>query len=206
MRLVTYVFVLASLLLCGRAQAGLLGTSVNSQYYAYNGPYDFAGSPASFTANGTVQETFCSGCPEGFSLAVSDTQIVYQLFGSGGYWSDSGPALNSGGLYIDNGNLLTFAGATISNVLLDSASSVAGFTASNVTFNDGNIAVDWAGLTGIASGEEIILDVSTATPSSTPEPAEWAILLTGLAVAGSWYHRRLQKSAFGNSAKEGTMQ
>ena len=166
------------------AYAGLLGSTVVSQYYAYGGTYNSEGSPTSFVANGTVQETFCSACSGslGFNLTVTDTQIDYVLFGQGP-WSTSPVSLNSGGLYITNGNLLSFTGATITGVTIDSSTFLPGFTASNLTFNSGNIAIDWQDLG--ANGEQLVLDVtSTSAASSVPEPAAWITMLAGFAGLG----------------------
>jgi hypothetical protein len=165
----------------GHAYAGLLGSDVVSQYYAYGGAYSGYGSPTSFVANGTVQETFCGACGSiGFNLTVTDTQISYVLFGTGP-WSPSGTSLNSGGLFITNGNLLTFTGVTIMGVTLDGASNVPGFTAANVTFNSGNIAIDWQNLGN--GGEQVILDV-TSSGASVPEPGAWITMLAGFAGIG----------------------
>jgi hypothetical protein len=193
-----FVAFLLALVGSSSAYAGLLGSSVVSQYYAYGAPYSGAGSPASFIADGTVQQTFCSGCPEGFDLSVSDTQVIYQMLVDG-YWSASSTSLDSGGLYIANGNLLTFTGVTISGVTLDPASDVPGFTSSDVTFNAGNIAVDWAGLSGISAGDEIILDVTTASP--VPEPAAWTLILAGLVCTAVGCGRRRLRSGGAISAR-----
>jgi hypothetical protein len=112
---------------------------------------------------------------------VTDTQIDYTMLSVNGYWSTSGTSLNSGGLFIANGNLLTFTGVTITGVTLDAASNVPGFTSANVTFNSGNVAVDWAGLTGIPQGSQVILDVTSTGGSSVPEPAAWITMLAGFA-------------------------
>ncbi len=168
----------------GHAYAGLLGSDVVSQYYAYGGTYTGLGSPTSFVANGTVQEFFCSGCDLtqtiGFNLPVTATQSSYVLVGTGP-WSPSATSLNSGGLFITNGNLLTFTGVTIMGVTLDAASNVPGFTAANVTFNSGNIAIDWQNLGN--GGEQVILDV-TSSGASVPEPGAWITMLAGFAGIG----------------------
>ena len=173
----------------GHAYAGLIGAGVTSQYYAYGGVYNGFGSPTSFVANGTVQDSFCtSSCPEGFNLTVSNTQIDYSLVGTGP-WSASTTSLSSGGLFIANGNLLTFTGVTITGVTLDAASTVPGLTQSNITFNAGNIAIDWAGLS--TGGQQVILDVTTTSTTSTPEPAVWITTLAGCAMIAA---RRLKRS------------
>ncbi len=178
---------LLSASLCTTASAGLLGSTVTSQYYAYGGTYDGFGSPGTFVADGTVQQTFCgSGCGEGFDLTVTGTQIIYTMLDNAGYWSTSSTSLDSDGLFIQNGNLLTFNGTTITSVSLDPSSNLPGFTASDVTFNADNVAVDWAGLSGIAAGDEVVLDINTNARSSvTPEPTSIGLLGTGLlAIAG----------------------
>ncbi|HKM68432.1 MAG TPA: PEP-CTERM sorting domain-containing protein [Candidatus Acidoferrum sp.] len=175
--------ILAALVLCcaGNAYADLTGSTVTSQYYAYGAAYNGYGSPGTFVANGTVQETFCATvCPEGFNLTITNNQIDYSFFGSGGDWSASATSLSSGGLFIANGNLLTFSGVTILGVTLDGASNVPGFSATNVTFNANNIATDWAGLTGIVPGENVILDVTTSS-TAVPEPGSLLLFGTGLA-------------------------
>jgi hypothetical protein len=176
----------ASITCCAaHAYAGMIGTSVTSQYYDNGTTYSLFGSPSTFVANGTVQESFCgSGCPEGFDLTITDNQIDYVLFGSRGFWSESVPSLNSGGLFIANGNLLTFSGISISSVTLDGSSDVPGFTAANVTFNANNVAINWAGVTGIAPGDAVVLDVTSSSPSVTPEPATWINILIGFAGVG----------------------
>jgi hypothetical protein len=174
----------------------MIGSSVTSQYYDAGTTYNSFGSPTTFVANGTVQETFCgSGCPEGFNLTITNNQIDYVLFGSGGFWSPSGPSLNSGGLFIANGNLLTFSGISISGVTLNGSSDIPGFTASHVTFNANNVAIDWAGLTGIAPGDEVVLDVTSSSSSATPEPAAWINMLIGFTGIGLLQRFRRRSAA-----------
>ena len=162
------------------AHAGLIGSSVTSQYYAYGGAYTGLGSPASFVADGTSQQAFCAACAQGFLLSVTDTQVIYE-FSNNAAWSGSSASLNSGGLYIDNGNLLSFLGVTIDSVTLDAASTVTGFALSNVTFNSGAIAVSWQNLGASGQGQKVILNIGSSG-GSVPEPGTFA--LAGLALMG----------------------
>jgi hypothetical protein len=76
--------------------------------------------------------------------------------------------------------LLTFTGVTISGATLDASSDVPDLTSANVTFNSANIAIDWAGLSGIAAGDEVILDVTTSGGSAVPEPTTLSLFGAGL--------------------------
>lgn len=166
------------------AHAGLVGSNVTSQYYSYGGIYNGYGSPASFIADGSSQQSFCAACLQGFSLAVTDTQVIYTLLGDSA-WSGSSTSLNSGGLLIDNGNLLSFLGVTIDSVSLDAASNLAGFGAGNVTFNSGAIAISWQSLGTGGRGQQVILNVNSSG-GNVPEPGTYALAslaLLGLAAA-----------------------
>jgi hypothetical protein len=186
---------LVAFIMCcaGSAYAGMIGSTVTSQYYVVGGVYNTPESPTTFVANGTIQETFCaSGCSTlRFNLTVTNNQIIYALTGVGP-WSPSVTSLNSGGLFITNGNLLTFSGVTITGVTLDASSTVPGFTSSHITFNASNIAVDWQNLgTG---GQQVVLDVTSSGNASSPEPAEWITVLTGVAAIGLWRRFRLRST------------
>ncbi len=176
------IFVPLVLGLTSQAHAGLLGSTVSTQYYAYGGLYNGGGSPDSFVANGTVQNQFF----DYYALTVTDTTVKYDFL-SDTTWSSSNVSLNSGGLFITNGNLLSFTGApTITSVAFNSFSSVVpGFSLANVTFNSSQIAIDWQNVT-FHQGDKVILDVNLAP---VPEPETYAMLLTGLGLMG-FIHRR----------------
>lgn len=173
--LLKYVAALA-LVCVSQAHAGLLGSTVTSQYYAYGGTYNSGGSPAVFIANGTAQTSFFTY----FSLTVTDNQVVYDFL-SDVTWSSSGTSLNSNGLFITNGNLLSFMGASpIANVTMDPASR----GGSGVTFNANNIAIDWQNIS-FRQGDQVILNVS-----AVPEPGTYALMFAGLAIVGAAASRR----------------
>ncbi len=195
MRKIAVGVVCVAVLCCGgHAFADMLGSTVTSQYYFFGGPYNAAGSPTTFVANGTVQQTFCGNCSAGFDLTVGGSQIVYAMSGTpGSGWSSSVVSLNSNGLFIENGNLLTFSGVAINSVTVDSATTMPGFTASNVTFNSSNIAVNWANL--MATGYQVVLDVTSTAPTTAPEPATLPLVLLGTGFTGlmTMIRRRLRK-------------
>ena len=148
------------------ARAGMIGSTVTSQYYVFGATY---GSTATFTADGQAHP---SSYPL-FNITVTDTQVIYQ-FTSAGSWTTSPTSLDSNGLYISNGNLLSFTGPAILSAKIDPATTMAGFTASNLTFNGGAIAVSWGGL-AFNSSTKVVLDVATVD-----EPRASALLALGV--------------------------
>jgi hypothetical protein len=85
MNTIKLVFGATALIICSAnvSQANLIGDTVTSQYYAYGGVYVGNGSPATFVANGSVQQTFGVGFPEGFNLTVRGNQIEYDFLYNG---------------------------------------------------------------------------------------------------------------------------
>jgi len=163
------------------AQAGLVGATVNSQYYFNGTTYD---SVRSFTADGGAHANFFSY----FQVRVTDHQVIYDYspFTSSATWSTS-PGWHGGNLYIENGNLLDFIGAPdIHNVTLDASSNLAGFGANRITFDGDSIAVNWAGL-HFDANTRVVLNVDAA---ALPEPASYALVAVALAGLGLAKRRR----------------
>lgn len=115
---------------------------------------------------------------------VSSDQII-QAFAA------SGIAL-SGGF---NGAVYNFSGLSspISNVSVDPASS---FSPTSIAFTGNEVDVNEAGL-AITAGENLILDVTTGGPVTTPEPSTSALLGAGLAGLAGFGFRRLRSSTAG---------
>lgn len=164
------------------AQAGLVGATVNSQYYFNGAAYD---SVHSFTADGGTHANFLNY----FQVQVTDHQIVYDYspFTNATSWNGSVASWSSGNLYIENGNLLDFIGAPdIHNVTVDASSNMTGFDASRVTFDGDSIAVNWAGLS-FDGNTRVVLNVDAA---ALPEPASLALVTAALAGLGLAMRRR----------------
>jgi hypothetical protein len=165
-RLLAFVVaVVAASALAAPAHAGLLGTTVNRQYYAYGGPYSGFGSPGSFVANGGVGGTFSPY----FDIIVDDTSVTFDYFSSE-TWSSSVLSLPP---TISNGIALDFVGLTLSSVSINAATNMAGFGAGRVSFSGSQLQVDWENLP-FNSGTIVKLDVAPV-----PEPTTLLLLGSG---------------------------
>ena len=166
------------------AYAGVFDSgTVDFQYYAFGGAYNADGSPATIAAPGSAQ----FGLGEGyFNVAVSGNHITYTYL-SQVDWKDLTVSLDTGGLFIENGSLISSVSGIpdFTSVTLDPSSILgsSGFDASDITWNSGAVAVNWAGLT-FADGATVVLDVNGT--GGVPEPSTWALMLlgfTGLSLA-----------------------
>ncbi len=188
MAIVGLLFIVAA----PKAEAGLMGTTLDWQYYAYGGPYSFSGgtSNGSFTVTGGVGGTFIGNTgPYYFDIIATDTQIIFDYsIASPSTWSSSVQSLSSGGLSIYNGILMTSNLVSITGVSIDPSTNMSGFSLSNVTWNSGNIAIDWMGLS-FDGNTRVVLNVNS--PSAVPEPS--TILLLGSGFIGFAAMRRLRK-------------
>lgn len=164
------------------ASAGLMGAAVTSQYYAYG---KTSGAASHFVVDGQAHaRTFNT-----FDVIVTDSQVIYD-FRLAGTWSASTTSLSRDGLSIRSGNLLTFAGAPgISGVTIDAATNMAGLSASNISFNGSEIAIDWMGRS-YSANTLVVLNVATISPAAVPEPSSLALGLGAVGLAGAAAGRR----------------
>lgn len=156
------------------AHAGLLGVTVDWQYYAYGGPYVGLGSPGSFVANGLVGDTFGPY----FDIIVDDTSVTFDYIGTG-TWTSSALSLPP---TIYNGIALNFVGIALTSVSINGATNMAGFGASDFSFSGNQLQVDWVDL---PFGPDTIVKLDV---EAVPEPT--TLLLVGSGIVAMRLRRR----------------
>jgi hypothetical protein len=175
------VFGKALLLLAtfGAAPAGattLLGSTVTATLRYPNFATIYATAPAKTVGAGIelpATDFGYSWLP--FYIDINDTQIIFESYWTVGYATSS-----------FDGFLLSFTDASpISQVALDPASTLTlpsfGFSSTSIWFNVSGLVAP--------SGSRAILTV-TSTPA-VPEPATWAMMIGGFALAGAAMRRRV---------------
>ena len=163
------------LLLSLPASAGLIGSDLHWDYYAYGGVYE-TGNTWTVPASGG---SFCLFCGVTyFSILADDTSItfdysVYSL--PPDIWASSVLSLAP---TIHNGIAINLvSGPAFTSVSINPLTNMAGFNASRFSFTGSQIQVDWVDLP-FDSSTIVKLDVNT---SSVPEPG--TALYIPLAVA-----------------------
>lgn len=154
---------------CPTAHATLLdGTTITSHFEA-TGVGTYAG-PVSTVAPGTVSPYPGIGSNGTFSVTYADTSI--EMLSAGGTTGFTGG-------FTFNGIVFDDAEVNFTNVTIDPASTLAGFTAADLTFTANEIRANLSGLT-FGTNAQLVLDL--ASTSAVPEPA--SLTLLGIALVG----------------------
>lgn len=177
------------------ARAGLMGATVDWQYYAYGGEYTYPGgiTGGSFIVNGGVGGSFIGGTQVTyFNIVADDTSITFDYTAGNQTrsWSDSPLSLAP---TIYNGIALTLpSGPTITSVSIDASTNMVGFDASHYSFTGNQIQVDWHLLDYSTS---TIVKLNVGTSAVVPEPSTLALAGGTLLLGGIACVRRNRRRA-----------
>jgi hypothetical protein len=158
-------------------RAGVLaGHTVNLVYYFPN-----PSSPVDSPPNQTAAATFVGVVGGDFDLHVNDTTVIADNFFVATFFNST----------TFNGWVLTdLSGSPITGVTVDGATTMPGFSASNLSFTANSITVNWQGLS-FDPTTVVQLDINGGG-AAAPEPATFALI--GLGVAGIAFARRRRTS------------
>ncbi|MBS1708771.1 MAG: PEP-CTERM sorting domain-containing protein [Armatimonadetes bacterium] len=149
------------------ANAGLNGSTMGDQYYAYGGAYN---AQTNFVVGAGIEDSFLNY----YDVDVDDNSITFD-YKIATTWSTSALSLAP---TIYNGTAVRMvSGPAFTNVTIDGATNMVGFDASRLSWNGSEIQVDWQGL---SFDEDTIVKLNV---ESVPEPASMSVLLGGALVA-----------------------
>ena len=149
------------------------GATLNYQYYFPNSstPYPAADN-GSFVVGPGIEVDNVSD--DRATLDISGSNIFIDFI-SNSVWTTE---TFNGWILSDQSDSL----AAILGVSIDPASNLAGFSLSNISFTENQIAVNWQGL---SFTESTILSLNvTFGSTAVPEPGTWAMMLLGFGAAG----------------------
>lgn len=143
--------------------AGLTGSTMGDQYYAYGGAYN---SQTNFVVGAGVEDSFLWY----FNIDVDDTSITFDYTDSS-TWSSSSLSLAP---TIYNGIAMRMvSGPAFTGVSIDGATNMAGFDMSRISWTGSEIQIDWQNLS-FTPDTIVKLNVE-----AVPEPATAAALALG---------------------------
>lgn len=211
----TRLFVVASFgaLTAAPAHADLIGTTLAWQYYGggglYTSPYLGAVTSGEFVVDDTgAGGTYMDGSPLAtiFDITADADTITISFapdtLSGTNRWPVSACSLNcsGSGFSVYDGLSIDLSGGFFDDVILDPATNMTGyddltmdaltFGASNFTFSDDEIDLDWQNM-DYSTSTEVKFDVTLAAGSSTPEPATFGLISSSL-LLGAALRRRLK--------------
>jgi hypothetical protein len=187
------------------ANAGLLGSDLGWQYYAGGGalptavgdvPVPGSVTSGSFIDSGglggefiepTLNDTEPDALPV-FDIYADDTTITFDYsVSTPSSWSSSPLSLTP---TIYNGIAINLLSAgSFASVSIDSATNMVDFDASDLSFTDDQIQVNWADL-DFDTSTVVTLDVTYSEISAVPEPGTCSLIIPSLLSAGLAVSRR----------------
>jgi hypothetical protein len=177
----TLVVVAAALSGAGKANAQLLGQMVNGTYFFPNSSNVYS-NQGNKLVNPSASFTFPTGIPN-VTATVTNSNILTTFDNNGTY---TGAAFN--------GFKITDVSSDPMLTGVSAVSSIAGFSASRVSFTSNSVSVNLQGLT-VNRADTISIDLQTAS-AAVPEPSSLAFLGTsGMMGAGVFIRRKRQTKA-----------
>lgn len=153
----------AALFIPSSAFAGLDGSTMGWQYYAYGGAYN---SQTNFVVGPGVEGNFAGY----FDIDVDDTSITFDYMYTS-TWSTSALSLSP---TIYNGIAMRMvSGPAFTSVTIDAATNMVGFNSGRISFTGSEIQIDWMDL---AFTPDTIVKLNV---EAVPEPTSMAALALG---------------------------
>ena len=163
----------AGSLVSSPAFASLSGDTIDAAYYY--GADTSVGNLFQDLPHQTASASFVfDGLSPTLTAAVSGTQIIFTLAGIQEFDSTD---LFNGAVFTDLTN------SNITGVSLDGATTTTG-TSPGLSYSANSITVNLAGTYFSAGGSQVVIDISSSSPTDSPEPISLSVLLTGLVGLG----------------------